>query len=212
MPPFPVGLGEGTESILTSKQGDFIYQSPTYYCPLPLQPPCAFLLLFHKTLPRIIKHDHWHPQDWVFGTIKWAHPHGKPPAQAGLEVIIQNLTHVLPCPYIVSEFHILVRSIFFFFFFLQEKSSYICWSWDLHFHANMPSWHFTRFWLQSCWWKAVQWRIINYIKQTQVREKTLCRLLNGRVIPLCTDKELAQRYHIHPHPHTHTQSSNEGIR
>lgn len=36
-------------------------------------------------------------------------------AQAGLKVIIQQfLPVVLPCPYIVFEFHTLVRSIFFF--------------------------------------------------------------------------------------------------
>lgn len=77
------------------------WKTKTIYCSLfPLYTPNAFLLLFHKTLPQIIKHDHWHPQDWVLGTIKWACPLGKVLAQVGLKVIIQQfLPVVLPCSY-----------------------------------------------------------------------------------------------------------------
>lgn len=78
------------------------WKTKTIYCSLfPLNTPNAFLLLFHKTLLQIIKHDHWHPQDWVLGTIKWACPLGKVLAQVGLKVIIQQfLPVVLPCSYI----------------------------------------------------------------------------------------------------------------
>lgn len=78
------------------------WKTKPIYCSLfPLYTPNAFLLLFHKTLLQIIKHDHWHPQDWVLGTIKWACPLGKVLAQVGLKVIIQQfLPVVLPCSYI----------------------------------------------------------------------------------------------------------------
>lgn len=78
------------------------WKTKTIYCSLfPLYTPNAFLLLFHKTLLQIIKHDHWHPQDWVLGTIKWACPLGKVLAQVGLKVIIQQfLPVVLPCSYV----------------------------------------------------------------------------------------------------------------
>lgn len=85
-------LGTAATAYLATSQWGFIYKvQPTTVLTL-----CSVPMHFIKTLLRIIKRDHWHAQDWVLGTIKWARPRGKPPAQAALEVIIQRLLPVVP--------------------------------------------------------------------------------------------------------------------